>query len=166
MIQKKVCLIGAFAVGKTSLVARFVRSVFSDKYLTTVGVKIERKSVSVADHDISLILWDLHGEDEFQKVRSSYMRGSSGIILVADGTRRETLDKAIVLHGEVKAAVGEVPCVLALNKCDLVHAWEVDDTITAGLQSRGWAPISTSAKTGAGVEETFAALVRRMLGHD
>ncbi|HEY3382529.1 MAG TPA: Rab family GTPase [Vicinamibacterales bacterium] len=164
MIQKKVCLIGAFAVGKTSLVARYVRSVFSDKYLTTVGVKIERKSVSVADLEVRLILWDLHGEDEFQKVRTSYMRGSSGIILVADGTRRETLDKAILLHGEVRAAVGEVPCVLALNKCDLVHEWELDEAAAARVQAQGWTVVNTSAKTGTGVEEMFAVMVRRMLG--
>jgi len=94
MIQKKVCLLGAFATGKTSLVARFVRSVFSEKYLTTVGVMIERKTLTLDRTDLNLIIWDLHGEDEFQKVRASYLRGTAGIIFVVDGTRRETLARA------------------------------------------------------------------------
>src|ERR1044071_1650162 len=88
-------MIGAFAVGKTSLVARFVKSIFSEKYLTTVGVKIDKKSLSVGDQEMTLILWDLAGEDEFMQVRMSYLRGSAGYFLVADGTRRATPDKTI-----------------------------------------------------------------------
>ena len=102
MIQKKICMLGGFGVGKTSLVSRFVHSIFSDKYLTTVGVKIEKKSVDLgarsrSDH------WDLHGEDDFQKVRMSYLRGASGYLLVADGTRRATLDTALALHDSAQA---------------------------------------------------------------
>ena len=82
MIQKKVCMIGSFAVGKTSLVAQFVHSIYREQYLTTVGVKIDKKLVRVGDADVSLILWDLHGEDEFQKIRTAYLRGSSGFIFV------------------------------------------------------------------------------------
>ena len=98
MIQKKLCMIGAFAVGKTSLVARFVKSIFSEKYLTTVGVKIDKKTLGVGDQEVTLIVWDLAGEDEFLQVRMSYLRGSAGYFLVADGTRRATLDKAIELQ--------------------------------------------------------------------
>ena len=115
MIQKKVCMMGAFAAGKTSLVARFVKSIFSDKYLTTVGVKVDKKSIQIGERDLNLILWDLYGEDEFQKVRLSYLRGSSGYVLVVDGTRRITLDKAILLQKEAEEALGKVPFVLALN---------------------------------------------------
>ena len=87
MIQKKICMLGAFAVGKTSLVQRFVKSLFSDRYLTTVGVKIDKKIVTVGDTEVSLVLWDLAGEDEFQSVQTSYLRGASGYLLVIDGTR-------------------------------------------------------------------------------
>ncbi|MFN6951418.1 MAG: Rab family GTPase, partial [Albidovulum sp.] len=86
MIQKKICLLGAFAVGKTSLVARFVRSTFSDKYLTTVGVKIDRKDLDLPGTPVTLMLWDLAGEDEFNTVQMSYLRGSAGLLIVADGT--------------------------------------------------------------------------------
>ena len=98
MIQKKICMVGAFATGKTSLVSRFVKSIFSDIYLTTVGVKIDKKLINFKDYELNLILWDIHGEDEFQKVRMSYMRGASGYFLVVDGTRRYTLEQAFFLQ--------------------------------------------------------------------
>ena len=92
MIQKKVCMLGGFAVGKTSLVARFVTSISRTRYLTTVGVKIEKKSVQVANQQLDLVLWDIYGDDEFQRVRMSYLRGASGYLLVVDPTRKATLE--------------------------------------------------------------------------
>lgn len=77
--QKKICLVGAFATGKTSLVSRFVKSIYSDIYHSTVGVKIDKKVVKLKQQEVSLILWDIHGEDEFQRVQMSYLRGASGI---------------------------------------------------------------------------------------
>ena len=103
MIQKKVCMLGAFAVGKTSLVARYVHSIFSDKYLTTIGVKIDKKPVSLLRGEMELILWDIYGEDEFQKVRMSYLQGASAYLLVADGTRRATLEVAASLQRAAEA---------------------------------------------------------------
>src|SRR4051812_29872267 len=85
MIQKKVCMIGTTAVGKTSLVARFVHSIFSDKYLTTVGVKIDKKVVAPDGTEVTLIIWDLAGDDDFQRLQTSYLRGTGGYLLVADG---------------------------------------------------------------------------------
>ncbi|MFN7914279.1 MAG: Rab family GTPase [Vicinamibacterales bacterium] len=166
MIQKKVCLLGAFATGKTSLVARFVRSVFSEKYLTTVGVMIERKTVATNAGDVNLILWDLHGEDEFQKVRASYLRGTAGLLFVVDGTRRDTLERALLLYEESRIAIGPVPGVFALSKCDLVDAWELTDDDLRRLETAGCTWIRTSAKTGEGVELAFARLVAGMVGHD
>ncbi len=109
MIKKKVCMLGAFAVGKTSLVQRFVHSIFSEKYKTTLGVKIDKKSIDIDDAPVELILWDLAGEDEFMKVRNSYLRGSAGYLLVADGTRPETLGIAEQLKSRVNDEVGEIP---------------------------------------------------------
>lgn len=163
MIQKKICMLGSFAVGKTSLVARFVRSIFSDKYHTTVGVKIDKKQVQIEDKLVNLILWDLYGEDEFQKVHMSYLRGASGYLLVIDGTRRETLDKALVLQQRTEEAVGKVPFVVVLNKADLKDSWEVDDRTIEALINKGWHVFHGSAKTGQGVEDAFATLAKHML---
>lgn len=163
MIQKKICMLGGFAVGKTSLVSRFVHSIFSDKYLTTVGVKIEKKSVDLPDAKVDLIVWDLYGEDDFQKVRMSYLRGASGYLLVADGTRRATLETALSLHESAQRTVGRVPFLLVANKADLAAEWELDENSLAALGERGWRILRTSAKTGAGVEDAFATLARDML---
>lgn len=158
MIQKKICLLGAFAVGKTSLVSRFVKSIYSDEYLTTVGVKVDKKTVKLGDQEISLIVWDLAGEDEFQKVRMDYLRGAAGYLLVADGTRLATLETARMLRQRVADNVGEIPFVLIVNKNDLSAEWEIDDQVLADCHSTGWHVIKASAKTGEGVEEAFRLL--------
>ena len=103
MIKKKICMIGAYAVGKTSLVEKHVHSIFSDKYHTTVGVKIDKKAMAVGGERIDLIIWDLHGEDDFQAVRMSYLKGSSGAFYVVDGTRWATLEVALKLKARASA---------------------------------------------------------------
>lgn len=156
-------MIGSFAVGKTSLVAQFVHSIYREQYLTTVGVKIDKKLVRVSDTDVSLILWDLHGEDEFQKIRTAYLRGSSGFIFVADGTRRSTLDKVIELQRSTLETVGDVPFVVLVNKADLEAEWDVDREAMEAAAARGWTIFRTSAKTGLGVESAFTGLAARMM---
>jgi small GTP-binding protein len=163
MIQKKICMVGSFATGKTSLVARFVKSIYSEIYQTTVGVKIDKKIIQINQQELTLMLWDLHGEDEFQKVQLSYLRGSSGYFLVVDGTRRETLDKAFSLQKKVEESIGEVPFILILNKADLIEEWELDETIMESLSAKDWTVIKGSAKTGLGVEEAFLRLGEKML---
>ncbi len=162
MIQKKICMLGAYAVGKTSLVSRFVHSIFSDKYLTTVGVKIDRKPVKVGEQEVNLLLWDLYGDDDFQKVRKSHLKGAAGYLLVVDGTRPATLNIARSLQQMAEETLGPVPFVLALNKSDLSAEWQVDQDAILRVANQGWKMIRTSAKTGAGVEEAFMVLARAL----
>jgi small GTP-binding protein len=163
MLHKKVCMLGSFAVGKTSLILRFVESIFSDRYLTTVGVKIDKKVISVDAEDVTLVLWDLYGEDEYQKIRMSYLRGASGYLLVADGTRPASLAKAIAIKDEAEKTFGATPFVVALNKCDLTEDWEITPEQETELAARAWKVIRTSAKTGEGVELAFQSLIKAML---
>ncbi len=163
MIQKKVCLLGTSGVGKTSLVAQFVHSLFSEKYLTTVGVKIDKKTVRVGEEEVMLMIWDLAGDDDFQRLQTSYLRGTSGFLLVADGTRAVTLDQVLELKTRVEGSMGSAPFLLALNKADLAPQWEVDDARIAGLAADGWHVIKTSARAGEQVEEAFTELARRMI---
>ena len=163
MLQKKICMLGAFATGKTSLVVQFVHSIFTDKYYTTIGVKIDKKELTIGTQDVNLVLWDLAGEDEFLQVHMSYLRGSSGYLLVADGTRPSTLDTARSLQKRVEAAIGHVPFVLMLNKSDLTAGWEVGEEALANLSEKGWDIIITSARSGLGVEEAFVTLVKKIL---
>jgi small GTP-binding protein len=163
MLQKKICMLGAFATGKTSLMVQFVHSIFTDKYYTTIGVKIDKKELTIGTQDVNLVLWDLAGEDEFLQVHMSYLRGSSGYLLVADGTRPATLDTARSLQKRVEAAIGYVPFVLMLNKSDLTAGWELGEEALADLREKGWDIIITSARSGLGVEEAFVTLVKKIL---
>ncbi|OAD21521.1 small GTP-binding protein, partial [Candidatus Thiomargarita nelsonii] len=112
MLQKKICMIGDFCVGKTSLVSRFVRETFSEKYLTTVGVKIDSKLVKLVDgREIKLILWDIAGNNTLTTATISYLRGAAGFLLVVDGTRRPTWESALNLHELVVKELGEKPFI-------------------------------------------------------
>ena len=162
MIQKKICMLGAFSVGKTSLVKRYVSSIFSDAYLTTVGVKIDKKPVEIDGREISLLLWDIAGEDDVSTVRMSYLRGSAGYVLVADGTRAMTLEVARSLRQRVEAELGPLPFVLLMNKSDLASQWTVPDAELDAMAADGWSVRRTSAKSGDGVEASFLELATRM----
>ena len=162
VLQRKVCLLGDFAVGKTSLVRRFVYDVFSEKYITTIGVKVSLKKVRVP-HDgesveLSMMLWDLAGSEEFEHVRTSYLRGAAGAILVCDLTRPESL---ACLHQYADQVLGLNPAarfVVAANKLDLndqqLSAAEVERV--AGQLNAPY--YLTSAKAGTEVESLFRHL--------
>lgn len=162
-VQKKICMVGGFSVGKTSLVKRYVESVFSEAYLTTVGVKIDKKTVTMGDKAVHLILWDLAGEDDMSSLRLSYMRGSAGYVLVADGTRPATLETALALRKRVEADYGPLPFALLINKNDLSDQWAVSDDDIEGLRRDGWWVRSSSARTGEGVEDAFTDLAGRVV---
>ncbi len=163
MIKKKICMVGAFGVGKTSLVSRFVHSIFSEKYQTTVGVKIDKKVVQHPAGEIDLILWDLAGEDAVTTVRPAHLKGAAGYILVMDGLRRNTLGVAIDLQRRVSETVGDVPFMCVVNKTDLRELWEIQQADLDDLVSRGWTVIETSAKTGTAVEGVFRTLTDTMM---
>jgi small GTP-binding protein len=163
MINKKICMLGGFAVGKTSLVQQYVTQIFSEKYHTTLGVKVDKKSVRIANQEIQLILWDIHGKDRFTTVSESYLRGMAGYLLVVDGTRAETLDTAHILQSQAEKIVGQVPFILMLNKIDLATLWEIPGKNISALKKKSWAIIRTSAKTGEGVEEAFMMLATQIM---
>ncbi len=165
MESRKICMLGAFATGKTSLVSRYVKSIFSENYQSTIGVKIDKKTVDLDGQPLSLILWDLAGEDDFVTVQMRYLRGSSGYLLVVDGTRPDTLETALLLHRRVVHEVGDLPFVLVLNKADLIDQWAIGDTSSdcLGLRAKAIATLRTSAKTGDTVNEGFELLARGVM---
>jgi small GTP-binding protein len=163
MIQKKVCMVGLFGTGKTSLVQQFVHSIFSVKYHSTVGVKIDRKALEVDGTPVTLVLWDLAGRDATQDIPASYLRGSHAMLFVVDGTRRETFDQLAELQQLARAAAGEVPSLVALNKADLTDQWILGQREEEALAAQGGQVLKTSAKTGAGVEAAFTWLARETL---
>lgn len=164
MIQKKVCMLGATGVGKTSLVQRFVKSIYSEKYHSTIGVKIDKKTFSVYGEEVTLMLWDLQGEDTEHKIRSSFLRGASGFFVVVDLTRHETLITAFSIQQMVEREVGNMPFYVLFNKDDLFTEFEItEEEINEMQQNHGWRFLRTSAKTGERVEQAFYELAELML---
>jgi small GTP-binding protein domain len=163
MISKKICMIGAFCVGKTALVQRFVYSLFSDRYLSTLGVKISKKVMQIEEQEVNLVLWDLEGKDDYAGVNFSYLRGAMGFFVVADGTRLETLEAALNLRARSLELIGSVPNILLVNKADLAEEWEVTEAHLEEIRKQGITVLCTSAKTGESVDEAFYALTAAML---
>jgi len=163
LIKKKICMLGAFAVGKTSLVQQFAYGLFSEKYHTTVGVRIEKKQVKVDDIELNFLIWDLHGEDDFQEVRASYLRGAAGCVYVVDGTRRETVKTVMDLHARMDSHYPNLPGVLLLNKRDQQTNWELTGADRQQLAMLGCPVMEVSAKTADSVDEGFRALGQQIL---
>jgi small GTP-binding protein len=165
MIQKKICMLGTYAVGKTSLVRQYVESIFSEKYQTTLGVKIDKKMVQCGGKTVNLLLWDIQGEDEFKfkKVTGAYIRGAAGYLLVVDSTRPETLEKVLDIQQRTAKIIGDVPFVILLNKVDLTEHWALPEEQLAALNEKNWPVIRTSAKTGSGVEDAFGKLTELIM---
>lgn len=163
MIKKKVVMLGSFAVGKTSLVQQFVNSIFSEKYQTTIGVKIDQKNVNIDGLVINLLLWDIHGNDDYQKVKPAYLMGSSGCFVVIDGTRRASLDVANELIETVNKTVPQAIIIILINKLDLKDDWDINDDDINELKSRGFKVMQTSAKTNNSVDEAFDTIAKLMI---
>jgi small GTP-binding protein len=165
-LTRKICMLGDFGVGKTSLVARFVHSAFSEKYVTTVGVKIDTKQLEPGSSDaprVKLVLWDIAGKNALDSVKLSYLQGTTGVVLVADGTREATLRSALYLLMQARQETNpELPAVLLVNKFDRLDDWEVTAAMLAEL--RHSLPVfEASALSGEGVEPGFQALTQLML---
>ncbi|MBH8572414.1 GTP-binding protein [Nostocaceae cyanobacterium CENA369] len=171
-VSKKICLFGDFGVGKTSLIRQFVECQFSDRYLSTVGVKISRKSVDILKKDLhdlqklQLIIWDIEGSNKFKAVAQSYFQGSKGAVIVGDVTQPETLDN-IQQHIQTFLAVNPNSYIIvALNKSDLI-ATEYLENIRKMYQFKNQTNIldtyATSAKIGNNVNEIFQNLATYLI---
>ena len=157
MIQKKVCLLGATGVGKTSLVKQFVEGIFSEKYLTSIGVKIDKKVLEINANKIQLMVWDIEGIDRYCGFQAKYLRGASAYIVVTDQTRSQSLVEGAEIQKMVKE-VADIPGILAINKSDLDASWHWTENELFVYQDSYVKSFQTSAKTGENVEELFEYL--------
>ena len=172
-LKAKICLVGEAAVGKTSLIRRFVQSQFSDYYLTTIGVKVSKKRLDVRVPEeerpalLEVAVWDVMGQPQFRELlQEAYFAGVSGIIGVADLTRPDTLQALYEWIDRVDRVTSQAPVVIAGNKADLLknaHFTEVEVEMEALARSFRADWRLTSAKTGNHVEEVFQLLGARIV---
>ena len=167
-ISKKVCLLGDFAVGKTSLVRRFVYDLFDEKYISTIGGKVSRKTVAVPTNDgdvveLTMMLWDLAGSEDFSQIRGSYMRGAAGAILVCDLTRPETLLHLDGYLDDLHQVSPQALAIVVANKSDSPDQQLLLSQVEAGAARLGAKCYVTSARTGENVEEIFRNLGRTLV---
>jgi len=164
-LTSKICIVGDFAVGKTSVCERYVNNQFSDKYLTTIGVKVDTKELELCSRgaSVKLVLWDVAGTDRFGNKEFAYLRGAAGFVFVADGTRSMTLRTVQRLRKDILQRCGEQPQVLLINKHDLSDTWEVTDELIEELETRFGSVFLTSAKTGEMVEDALKHLAEMVV---
>jgi len=171
-LKSKVCLVGEKAVGKTSLVRRFVMNMFDEQYVTTIGTRVSKKEVHVSMPDaarsvqVDLMIWDIMGEKGFRELlKDAYFYGANGILAVADVTRRRTLDDLDDWIDSVEQIVGKVPIIIVVNKTDLSNAQFRERDVAQFAKAYGSEFFLTSAKTGEHVEAAFARLAALVVEH-
>jgi GTPase SAR1 family protein len=188
MVIKKVCIFGAHGVGKRSLTSRFRDDTETAPHRATIGVQIPKKEVVVGNQSVTMAIWSVADLEHLDAMLMNYSRGMTAYLLVADGTRPSTLERAREIYeqlcsfeepppsaGETAGAepdankpyvqfpLRDVPFILLLNKSDLVEQWRIDKSNLEMLANKGWPVRVLSAKENEGVEEAFLSLGRRML---
>lgn len=159
---KKVCLLGDGAVGKTSLIRRFVYDFFGDEYLVSFGTKVTKKVLDLPDVELTMMIWDVLGQKTHKSLHEAYYKGAKGALLVCDVTREETVRGLLQWKADFSQTVGDVPIVPVANKSDLVPAVS-EDVLREVSEELGRGFVRTSAKTGEGVQDAFADLGRLIM---
>ena len=173
VLRKKVCLLGDAAVGKTSLIRRYVHNQFDEKYITTIGTNVSKKDMrivlkqpdnTIQNYDLTVAIWDIIGQKELQSFNLNYFRNANGGLVICDITRRDTLESLIMWTSSLFNTIGKVPLVFLANKYDLRGKAEFDINDLAKTASQFNAPnFLTSARTGENVEQAFYMLGEAMV---
>ncbi len=161
-LKVKICLVGDSAVGKTSLIKKFVLDIFDDSYITTIGTKITKKTMTFSMDDkeiiMDMMIWDIMGQASFRSLlQDAYFYGAHGVLAVCDSTRPETANSLHEWMSSTQQVVGEVPAIFLANKCDL-ESQVTQEQLNSEVSQYGGKAMFSSAKTGVNVAEAFTAL--------
>ena len=169
-VMKKICMLGDPAVGKTSLLGRFVFSMFDDKYIETIGAKVTKRTMAIERKStrqrfrLKLMIWDIAGQKTLDFIKPTYYRDAEGALVIADCTRRETLDNVLRWGQSIREVCGPIPIVVLVNKSDLREHAQFTTEDAVEIAGRLDAPsFMTSAKSGENVENAFSSLGRRLI---
>ncbi|MGQ4911333.1 MAG: Rab family GTPase [Candidatus Thorarchaeota archaeon] len=158
----KLVFLGEGAVGKTSLVGRYVYNSFEGDYLATIGTDIHVKLVDVDDLKVKMVIWDIAGQDNFAQLRRAYYQNASGAFFVFDTTRPDTVERIDDWIGALYAVTGEIPLVILENKTDLKS--KISDDVRDAVAKKYNTPVlKTSAKEDVNVEEAFREITQEIL---
>jgi len=159
MIRKKILLIGDFGVGKTSLIRRYIDNTFSDNYLTTIGVKISKKRLSIDTIECEILIWDIEGATPIKKIPHSYFKGASGAIFVCDVSRGQTIDDLYEHINSFLIVNPDAKYVIAYNKIDMLSNQQ-KESLKIKLSGNEF---MTSAKNDENVKNLFETLAKEMI---
>ncbi len=159
-ISKKICIVGQFGVGKTSLLRRYVSSIFSEEYLSTIGVNIEQKKIQIGDKELKLIIWDIAGESSVTVINPSYLKGAHAVFYVVDLSRKETIINLSQNIDNMSNLVSGRPVTTLLNKSDLLSETGLKE-ILEKVSVKDY--YITSAKTGENVNEAFEDIAKKLI---
>lgn len=169
-LKKKVCMFGDPAVGKTSLIRRYVLNAYDDSYLSTMEAKVSKKVCTVRlpnyphTFKVNLQIWDVMGQYEHRNFHKAYLMGAESVILVADITRRQTFNSMTESLFLIWNAAGRIPVILAFNKADLMQYAQIKKSEMDSFAHRYRLPyVLTSAKTGLNVETSFQTISSMMV---
>ncbi|MBN3320827.1 RAB23 protein, partial [Atractosteus spatula] len=160
----KVVVVGNGAVGKSSMIQRYCKGIFTKDYKKTIGVDFLERQIRVNDEDVRLMLWDTAGQEEFDAITKAYYRGAQACVLVFSTTDRESFEAISSWREKVEAEVGDIPTVLVQNKIDLL-----DDSVIKNEEAEGLAKklklrfYRTSVKEDLNVNEVFKYLADKYL---
>jgi len=163
--QKKVILMGNFSVGKTSLIRRFVDNSFSDDYISTIGVKVSKKSMAIDNQQpLTLLIWDIEGAlDKIKRVNKSYIKGASSAVIVTDIISEDIIDTLKIHLDDLFSVNGSIPTIIAINKIDKEPNFSIDLSELISLYPFVVTSFFTSAKSGKNVECMFNKLYEEMI---
>ena len=160
-ISKKIALLGHYGVGKTSLISRFVYGQFPESYLTTIGLKVDKKTVNIDDFCLDLVIWDIAGQEDVTNVPHFYLKGCAGVVYVFDVSRPATFNNLDSQLTQIQSLLPDAEILVVGNKKDLFS-----DTELKELANIVNAPVDlfTSAKEDEGVETLFMMMANKLVG--